>query len=134
MRLFVFRFGDTVNTASRMESTSRAYRIHVSETSHRKLMDLGGYVMKLRGITQVKGKGDMQTFWLEGKTGFDKPLPTPAPDNGENHGLVFSLGHNFSTVLSRDVRSLFEPTWKSSPWGNFSDGGLNQSIKRRLSL
>ena len=38
------------------------------------------------------------------------------------------------TVLSRGVRSLFRPTRKSSPWGNFSDGGLNQSIKRRLSL
>ena len=38
------------------------------------------------------------------------------------------------TVLSRSVRSLFGPTRKSSPWGNFSDGGLNQSIKRRLSL
>ena len=28
------------------------------------------------------------------------------------------------TVLSRCVRSLFKPTRKSSPWGNFSDGGL----------
>ena len=28
-----------------------------------------------------------------------------------------------STVLSRGVRSLFGPTRKSSPWGNFSDGG-----------
>ena len=36
--------------------------------------------------------------------------------------------------LSRAVRSLFGPIRKSSPWGNFSDGGLNQSIKRRLSL
>ena len=41
---------------------------------------------------------------------------------------------NTSTVLSRGVRSLFGPTRKSSPWGNFSDGGLNQSIKRRLLL
>ena len=38
------------------------------------------------------------------------------------------------TVLSRYVESLFEHTRKSFPWGNFSDGGLNQSIKRRLSL
>ena len=38
------------------------------------------------------------------------------------------------TVLSRGVRSLFGPTRKSSPWGNFSDGGLNQAIKRRLRL
>ena len=38
------------------------------------------------------------------------------------------------TLLSRDVRSLFGPTRKSSPWDNSSDCGLNQSIKRRLSL
>ena len=30
--------------------------------------------------------------------------------------------------------SLFQFLRKSSPWGHFSDGGLNQSIKRRLSL
>ena len=43
--------------------------------------------------------------------------------------------HQFKvTVLSRAVRSLFGSTRKSSPWGNFSDGGLNQSIKRRISL
>ena len=35
------------------------------------------------------------------------------------------------TVLSRGVRSLFGPIRKSSPWGNFSDDGLNHSIKRQ---
>ena len=38
------------------------------------------------------------------------------------------------TLLSRYIESILGPTRKSSPWGNFSDGGLNQSIKRRLSL
>ena len=38
------------------------------------------------------------------------------------------------TVLFRGVRSLFGSIQKPSPWGNFSDGWLNQSIKRRLSL
>ena len=50
---------------------------------------------------------------------------------------LFSPSANISiqnTVLSHGVRSLFGPTQKSSPWGNFSDDGLNQSIKRRLSL
>ena len=31
--------------------------------------------------------------------------------------------HGKNTALSRGVRSLFGPTRKSSPWGNFSDGG-----------
>ena len=39
-----------------------------------------------------------------------------------------------TTALSRGVRSLFGPTRKSSPWGSFSDGGSNQSIKCRPSL
>ena len=41
---------------------------------------------------------------------------------------------NFSIVLSRGIQWLFGPTRKSSPWGNFSDRELNQSIKRRLLL
>ena len=44
------------------------------------------------------------------------------------------LSNQQNTVLSRSLWSLFGPTRKSSPWGNFSDCGLNQSIKRRLSL
>ena len=43
------------------------------------------------------------------------------------------LARKKHTVLSRGVGSLFGPTRKSSPWGIFSDGGLNQSIKRGLS-
>ena len=36
----------------------------------------------------------------------------------------------FFPVLFRYVESLFGPTRISSPWGNFSDGGLNQSINQ----
>ena len=36
------------------------------------------------------------------------------------------------TVLSRYVRSFFGPTRKLSPWGNFSDGGFNQSINQSI--
>ena len=39
-----------------------------------------------------------------------------------------------TTVLFRSVRSLFGPTRELSPWGNFFDSGLNQSIKPRLPL
>ena len=37
---------------------------------------------------------------------------------------------HYCTVLSRGVQPLFEPIRKSSPWGNLSDGGLNQSINQ----
>ncbi|KAM3842471.1 atrial natriuretic peptide receptor 1-like [Diretmus argenteus] len=60
-------FGDTVNTSSRMESTSQALKIQCSSSAFYLLEEIGGYVLECRGILQVKGKGDMVTYWLEGK-------------------------------------------------------------------
>ncbi|KAH8874181.1 Atrial natriuretic peptide receptor 1 [Schistosoma japonicum] len=47
-------FGDTVNTASRMESTGEAYKIHCSETTHAILDRLGGFTFEKRGVITVK--------------------------------------------------------------------------------
>ncbi|XP_007534431.2 retinal guanylyl cyclase 2 [Erinaceus europaeus] len=84
-------FGDTVNTASRMESTGLPYRIHVSHSTVTILQTLSeGYEVELRGRTELKGKGTEETFWLVGKKGFTKPLPVPPPvgEDGEmGHGL-----------------------------------------------
>ncbi len=52
-------FGDTVNTASRMESNGEPYRIHISEQCRDSLNELGGYVISERGLIPVKGKGDV---------------------------------------------------------------------------
>ncbi|KAK2151733.1 hypothetical protein LSH36_353g06034 [Paralvinella palmiformis] len=65
-------FGDTVNTASRMESTSIPMYIQVSQYSHVLLEKVGCYQLQLRGNIQVKGKGEMTTFFLLGST---KPSP-----------------------------------------------------------
>lgn len=84
-------FGDTVNTASRMESTGLPYRIHVSQSTVEILQELSeGYEVELRGNTELKGKGTEETFWLVGKKGFTKPLPVPPPvgiDGQGAHGL-----------------------------------------------
>ncbi|KAL7834416.1 hypothetical protein SRHO_G00286630 [Serrasalmus rhombeus] len=83
-------FGDTVNTASRMESTGLSYRIHVNISTVQILRDLKlGYKIDSRGKTELKGKGVEETFWLVGKDGFNKPLPIP-PDltaGANNHGI-----------------------------------------------
>ena len=68
-------FGDTVNIASRMESTGFALRIHVSSTTTRILRRIGGYHIETRGKINLKGKGPMVTSWLLGREGFDKELP-----------------------------------------------------------
>ncbi|KAL0994331.1 hypothetical protein UPYG_G00120740 [Umbra pygmaea] len=83
-------FGDTVNTASRMESTGLPYRIHVNQTTVDILHELKlGYRIDTRGMTELKGKGIENTYWLVGRAGFDKPLPIP-PDltpGASNHGI-----------------------------------------------
>ncbi|KAM8741646.1 retinal guanylyl cyclase 1 [Acanthopagrus schlegelii] len=82
-------FGDTVNTASRMESTGLPYRIHVNQSTVDVLNSLKqGYKIQVRGLTELKGKGIENTYWLVGRDDFTKPLPIP-PDlqGGSNHGI-----------------------------------------------
>ncbi|CEF69663.1 Atrial natriuretic peptide receptor 1 [Strongyloides ratti] len=61
-------FGDTVNTASRMESNGRPGRIHISESYYKLLLEIGGFQLEERGSVIIKGKGVMTTFWLNGIT------------------------------------------------------------------
>ncbi|XP_023099582.2 retinal guanylyl cyclase 1 [Felis catus] len=83
-------FGDTVNTASRMESTGLPYRIHVNISTVQILRALDeGFQTEVRGRTELKGKGAEDTYWLVGRRGFNKPIPKP-PDlqpGASNHGI-----------------------------------------------
>ena len=57
-------WGDTVNTASRMESHGVPGRIHVSEATHQLLA--GAFDFEKRPPIEVKGKGEMQTYLVIG--------------------------------------------------------------------
>lgn len=63
-------FGDSVNTASRMESTSETMKIHISQYT-RELLP-ASYQVKERGEIQIKGKG---MFYLN--------------EFGERHSQIF---------------------------------------------
>jgi hypothetical protein len=60
-------FGDTMNTAARMESTSSLSRIQVSSATVQELIKWkrGKWIKPRDGTVLVKGKGNMQTYWLE---------------------------------------------------------------------
>jgi class 3 adenylate cyclase len=57
-------WGDSVNTASRMESHGAAGEIQISEDTEYLLR--GKFSIEERGIVEVKGKGPMKTYWLKG--------------------------------------------------------------------
>lgn len=58
-------WGDTVNTASRMESHSEPGRIQISDATHQLIKDR--FATAPRGPIEVKGKGTLTTWWLEGE-------------------------------------------------------------------
>ncbi|ETN83174.1 adenylate/guanylate cyclase catalytic domain protein [Necator americanus] len=61
-------FGDTVNLASRMESTGEPGKIQISQESKDLLAnDYPEFVTVKRGIMEVKGKGERTTYWLLSK-------------------------------------------------------------------
>jgi class 3 adenylate cyclase len=59
-------WGDTVNTASRMESLGVPGCIQVTARTYQRLRD--GYRFQRRGLVAVKGKGEMVTYFLVGRT------------------------------------------------------------------
>ncbi|HTJ46810.1 MAG TPA: adenylate/guanylate cyclase domain-containing protein [Kofleriaceae bacterium] len=58
-------WGDTVNTASRMESHGVAGRIHVTQATYELLRD--EFEFEARSPIEIKGKGTMQTYLLVGE-------------------------------------------------------------------
>jgi adenylate cyclase len=58
-------WGDTVNTASRMESHGEVGRIQVSEATYRLISE--DFVCTPRGPIEVKGKGTLNTWYLDAR-------------------------------------------------------------------
>jgi len=58
-------WGDTVNLASRMESTGVPGQIQVTRSTFEHLKD--GFEFESRGVVQVKGKGEIETWLLHGQ-------------------------------------------------------------------
>lgn len=110
-------FGDTINTASRMESTGlRKYstryllnqlsqsvylasRIHISWSCRDNLIASDeGFHIQERGKVELKGKGTLFTYWLVGKDDYDRPLPDWDAEDGPSHGLKIDDYINVSKV------------------------------------
>lgn len=71
-------FGDTVNTASRMESNGVANKIQVSQSTADLLIAAGkaSWLTKRDELVMAKGKGSMQTYWVDPPTRAEVIDPT----------------------------------------------------------
>ncbi|XP_054719005.1 soluble guanylate cyclase 88E-like [Uloborus diversus] len=115
-------FGDTVNTASRMESTSEALKIHISEETAERLPS-DQWDISERGTISVKGKGLMKTYWLNGYKGTPRkrasldivptiPEPSQFGDSHQTYSPV-TLGANRGRAFSINPALLY--TTSSQP-------------------
>jgi len=59
-------FGDTVNTASRMESNSEPMRINISESTYQMVKD--EFECEYRGQLEAKGKGKLNMYFVSGES------------------------------------------------------------------
>ncbi|KAK6738827.1 hypothetical protein RB195_020741 [Necator americanus] len=92
-------FGDTVNTASRMESNGEPLKIHCSQPTRDVLASIPGFVLEERGTLTIKGKGQMTTYWLLDAEGYEfsddddeqREEPSLAPE-------IFPRNSTFRTI------------------------------------
>jgi class 3 adenylate cyclase len=104
-------FGDTVNTAARMESCGQMGRVHVSESTAALLQSAGkgGWVTRREDVVEAKGKGSLQTYWIAPEVDFSATVKDTQSDTlslsrgGSNHGK--SRGRSSSLHSSTENRS-----------------------------
>ncbi|TVR37458.1 MAG: hypothetical protein EA392_12675 [Cryomorphaceae bacterium] len=60
-------WGDTVNTASRMESSGEVGKVNISESTYELLKDHSDFAFERRGKIKAKGKGELEMLFVESR-------------------------------------------------------------------
>ena len=100
-------FGDTVNTAARMESTGRVDKIQVSQTTADLLRNAkkSHWLQAREEMVEAKGKGLMITFWVEPKTNAATSTCT-GTDNLTNLSGSYTREINITPRISQKMERL----------------------------
>ena len=148
-------FGDTMNTASRMESTSIKNMIQVTADTAILLKQSGkGHTLIAReGLIKAKGKGYMQTYWLRPKSAHSNTSSNlserfdvlQASQHEVEHihsraqhdvaraelGLP-SFSHHKSKFDSAQVQQELGYSWNETGFNDFSKNGCKEGLHRLI--
>jgi adenylate cyclase len=83
-------WGDAVNTASRMESHGTPGHIQITRATYELLKD--EFVCEPRGTVDVKGKGEMETWYLIGRKSVGEPAVRPRTESRQGATGVVTPG------------------------------------------
>ncbi|XP_073984141.1 adenylyl cyclase 78C-like isoform X3 [Rhodnius prolixus] len=84
-------WGNTVNEASRMDSTGKMGRIQVPKHTAMMLIERG-YLMEYRGFVPVKGKGEMETYFVLGRGETEEDAgPKPTVQHASLAAVVYGM-------------------------------------------
>ncbi|XP_063632939.1 adenylate cyclase type 6-like [Cydia splendana] len=125
-------WGNAVNVASRMDSTGLLDHIQVTEEVY-DILASRGYRLRCRGTVDVKGKGNMVTYFLEG-VGDTIPNgiadiynnPTPSTSHESSDGRPAPADHRPLETLSEDHGEDVSPR-ASIPTDSQNDSATTQS-------
>ncbi|KAG7338222.1 adenylate/guanylate cyclase [Nitzschia inconspicua] len=146
-------FGDTVNTAARMESTGMVNRIQISHTTATLLEEAkkGQWVKPREDQIQAKGKGLLQTYFVEpkshnngskGSTENDKDVTIEDDMNGALPTKIARLVSWNADVLSRELVKVIQARHgrglaldsRKVEWAEPSDAMVIQEVKEVIML
>ncbi|CAJ0586698.1 unnamed protein product, partial [Mesorhabditis spiculigera] len=102
-------FGDTVNTASRMESNGIPLRINCSQSSKDVLEQLGGYTIENRGLVEMKGKGLQMTYFVTTED------PSKRRDRLNRDKVKFPTLRNPAEAIEKELQALQQQRSQPQP-------------------
>ncbi|XP_050684588.1 adenylyl cyclase 78C-like [Leptidea sinapis] len=115
-------WGNTVNEASRMESTGAMDRIQVTKYT-KQILERCGYGVEARGAVAVKGKGRMETWWVTRARIARVSANNAAPAARSLVSLVYSM------LQAR--RRIYTHPLDTQPGSDVEGAGTNADVVRR---
>ncbi|XP_005796092.1 adenylate cyclase type 1-like isoform X2 [Xiphophorus maculatus] len=126
-------WGNTVNVASRMDSTGVPGKIQVTEEVYRMLNS--NYDLVCRGKVSVKGKGEMLTYFLEGKVqGIGTATTSSVMRSTSLARRIHSCGKTSVPTHLGSVSSAASLAAQASMGGNFQTSSANISNSQATCL